>query len=94
MAAWALVLFGVFLLLDGGVRIAVQRRRAGESGVWPLPLCGDGRPGTVRPGVAVLRRSAGRSVSVRTDGQKSDGLMVTFLETVTWSMSVTRTVTG
>ncbi|SDL33367.1 methyltransferase family protein [Streptomyces indicus] len=33
MAAWALVLFGVFLLLDGGVRIAVQQRRTGESGV-------------------------------------------------------------
>ncbi len=33
MPAVALVLFGVFLLLDGGVRIAVQRRRTGESGV-------------------------------------------------------------
>ncbi|MGC4971651.1 hypothetical protein ACLQ2D_01930 [Streptomyces sp. DT199] len=33
MAAWVLVLFGVVLLLDGGVRIAVQRRRTGESGV-------------------------------------------------------------
>ncbi|MGA5191426.1 methyltransferase family protein [Streptomyces griseoincarnatus] len=33
MAAVALVLFGVFLALDGGVRIAVQRRRTGESGV-------------------------------------------------------------
>ncbi|MGW4107639.1 arsenic resistance protein, partial [Streptomyces sp. NPDC004976] len=33
MAIAALVLFAVFLLLDGGVRIAVQRRRTGESGV-------------------------------------------------------------
>ncbi|MGK9464962.1 methyltransferase family protein (plasmid) [Streptomyces sp. G6] len=33
MAVWALVLFGVFLMLDSGVRIAVQRRRTGESGV-------------------------------------------------------------
>lgn len=33
MAVVALVLFAVFLLLDGGVRIAVQRRRTGESGV-------------------------------------------------------------
>ena len=33
MAVVALVLFAVFLLLDGAVRIAVQRRRTGESGV-------------------------------------------------------------
>ncbi|MET9835520.1 isoprenylcysteine carboxylmethyltransferase family protein [Streptomyces sp. NPDC006385] len=33
MAIAALVLFAVFLLLDGGVRIAVQRRRTGQSGV-------------------------------------------------------------
>ncbi len=33
MAAWALALFGVFLLLDGGVRTVVQRRRTGDSGV-------------------------------------------------------------
>ncbi|GGS40485.1 hypothetical protein IX27_19890 [Streptomyces sp. JS01] len=33
MALLALGLFALFLLLDGGVRIAVQRRRTGESGV-------------------------------------------------------------
>ncbi|MER6604171.1 methyltransferase family protein [Streptomyces rubiginosohelvolus] len=33
MPVVALALLGVFLLLDGGVRIAVQRRRTGESGV-------------------------------------------------------------
>ncbi|MEV7865255.1 isoprenylcysteine carboxylmethyltransferase family protein [Streptomyces sp. NPDC088124] len=33
MPAVALALFAVFLLLDGGVRAAVQRRRTGENGV-------------------------------------------------------------
>ncbi|MFH8257604.1 hypothetical protein [Streptomyces roseolus] len=33
MPVVVLVLFAVFLLLDGGVRIAVQRRRTGKSGV-------------------------------------------------------------
>lgn len=33
MAVAALILFGVFLLLGGGVRITVQQRRTGESGV-------------------------------------------------------------
>lgn len=32
MPAWAPVVFGVFLLPDGGRRIAVQQRRTGESG--------------------------------------------------------------